>query len=54
MRFDSTDVYAADVFDTTNDAYYLVADPKDITNIGVGINDSQTIIGRYVDSSNNS
>ena len=51
---DSNNVYSAGVFDSTNNAYYTVADPNGTTTIGDGINDKQTIVGRYIDSDNNS
>ena len=51
---DSNSVYSAGVFDSVNNAYYTVTDPKGTTTIGDGINDKQTIVGRYIDSQGNS
>ncbi len=51
---DANDVYYAGVFDSVNNAYYTVTDPKGTTTIGDGVNDKQTIVGRYIDSNSNS
>ena len=51
---DLNDVYYCGVYDPNANAYYQVSDPKGTLTIGDGINDSETLVGRYIDSNNNS
>lgn len=51
---DSNDVYYAGVYDPNANAYYQISDPKGTITIGDGINDSETLVGRYQDADDNS
>ena len=52
---DSSGDYYAGVYDTKADAYYTLTDPLAASiTIGDGINDKETVVGRYQDSSGNS
>ncbi len=51
---DSNNNYYAGVFDSKKKKYYQISDPDGSITIGDGINDKQTLVGRYIDSNNNS
>lgn len=51
---DSSGNYFAGVYDSKKGTYYTLTDPLGTITIGDGINDKETVVGRYQDSSGNS
>ena len=51
---DSSNNYSAGVYDAAASQTYLISVPNAVLTIGDGINDSQTLVGRFTDSASNS
>ena len=51
---DSNGNYFAGVYDSKKGKYYTLTDPLGTLTIGDGINDSETVVGRYQDTNGNS